>query len=456
MSIGLMNLAFLKKRKAEPALSFIVKRASDSLNNSMSDRSEANSRGRQNRKRTKRYSRRKLNVRSRRLKRKVLFSSAESRLKQFRQASVLAVAMTGFIILLLSLTDQTFSQVPDSVNGIDSGQEADAILNEPVNDDEKATDEAFNALENLWDNFTYNYPKILIAIGCLFLAWLFNRLIKLILGSMLKRVPSASGIIIITTLSVWLLAIGVAFSVVAGDFRALVGSFGLVGLALSWALQTPIESFTGYLLNSFRGYYNIGDRIRVGEVFGDVYKIDFLSTTVWEIGSPYQPGFVNAEQSTGRLVTFPNNEILTGTVINLTGDFPFVWDEIVVVVANESDISYTMKLLEEKAKDIIGDYMQEPAKKYTTILRKAKLEETVPEQPQVYVAANESWTDLTIRYLVAARERRKWKTILQVQIMEEFNLAQHKDKIIPVYPRQQIQIIDPDGIPTDPSNFRDS
>ncbi len=53
-----------------------------------------------------------------------------------------------------------------------------------------------------------------------------------------------------------------------------------------------------------------------------MYKIDFLTTTVWEIGAPYRDGFVRAEQPTGRMVTFPNNEVLAGTVVNLTGDFP--------------------------------------------------------------------------------------------------------------------------------------
>jgi small-conductance mechanosensitive channel len=80
-----------------------------------------------------------------------------------------------------------------------------------------------------------------------------------------------------------------SLSVLAGDVRAVVGSVGLLGLAASWALQTPIESFTGWLLNSFRGYYRVGDRIAVGDVFGDVYRIDVLTTTVWEAGGPASP-----------------------------------------------------------------------------------------------------------------------------------------------------------------------
>ncbi len=373
---------------------------------------------------------------------------AENRLKKFRQSTVLAVAVTGFILLLFSggdlssMEEQAFVSQNDTI-------ETPATVTGPGTETEKATDEAIGALQNMWNSFTFNYPKILIAIACLVLAWLLTWLIKLILRRSFRRLKSIDGITTLVAIIIWALAIGVVFSVVAGDIRALIGSFGLIGLALSWALQTPIESFTGWLLNTFRRYYKVGDRIRVGDVFGDVYRIDFLSTTVWEIGSPYQPGFVSAEQPTGRLVTFPNNEILTGTVINLTGDFPFVWDELDVVVANESDVPFAMKILDKTATDVLGSYMREPARKYSAILHKAGLDDEVPEKPQVFVAASDSWTDIIIRYLVGARERRKWKSYLLLKVSEEINKPEYKTKIIPVYPRQQIQLIDADGIPVE-------
>ena len=65
-------------------------------------------------------------------------------------------------------------------------------------------------------------------------------------------------------IGLFLLAIAAGLSVIAGDATALLGSIGLIGLALSWALQTPIESFTGWVLNAFRDYYRPGDRIEVG------------------------------------------------------------------------------------------------------------------------------------------------------------------------------------------------
>ncbi len=318
----------------------------------------------------------------------------------------------------------------------------------------ESADEAIGALSSLWDSFYFNYPKMLIALGILVLAWLLTKFLRMLLQKTLGRWQSSTAITTLVLISVWLLAIGIAVSVVAGDIRALVGSFGLIGLALSWSLQTPIESFTGWLLNSFQGYYKVGDRIRVGEVFGDVYRIDFLTTTVWEIGAPYQPGFVQAEQPTGRMVTFPNNEILTGTVINLTGDFAFVWDELSVAIANESDIQLAMTVLENVSTELLGNYMMEPARKYAQLLRKAGLQDEVAERPQVFVSLEDSWTNITIRYLVGARERRRWKSELTYKITQELAKEAYLEKIIPVYPRQQVQFISPEGVPVGSNYFK--
>ncbi|MCJ8165069.1 mechanosensitive ion channel [Pontibacter sp. E15-1] len=393
--------------------------------------------------------------------------AAENRLKNFRQASILAVALTGLMLMLASpdeagLAAQDMAQPDATADSLLVAEEA-LYITEP-DTIEKSTsigmaskesaDEALGALSKLWESFYFNLPKLLIAIGILVLAWLLTRLLRMVLQKTLGRWQSSNAITTLVLISVWLLAIGLAVSVVAGDIRALVGSFGLIGLALSWSLQTPIESFTGWLLNSFQGYYKVGDRIRVGEVFGDVYRIDFLTTTVWEIGAPYQPGFVQAEQPTGRMVTFPNNEILTGTVINLTGDFAFVWDELSVAIANESDMKLAMAVLEQVATGLLGNYMMEPARQYAQLLRRAGLQDEVAERPQVFVSLEDSWTNVTIRYLVGARERRKWKSELTYKITQELSKDEYFEKIIPVYPRQQVQFISPQGVPVGSSYFK--
>ncbi|MGK7391260.1 MAG: mechanosensitive ion channel family protein [Candidatus Cyclobacteriaceae bacterium M2_1C_046] len=413
---------------------------------------------------------------------------AQNQLKKFRQGTILAVALTGFLLLLFTPEEAGYSQeqpqqeitdttqrereetkaredIPDTVSIIEDIAVEDLVTTQEVIEEDTATiegagdigkaakTEAVETLSNLWEGFYANLPKLLVAIAILLITWLFVRLLKFIVSRTSRKTQSRGATNTIIVICIWLFAIGLAISVVAGDIRALVGSLGLIGLALSWSLQTPIESFTGWLLNSFRGYYRVGDRISVGDVFGDVYKIDFLTTTVWEIGAPFRQGFVQAEQPTGRLVTFPNNEILTGTVVNLTGDFPFVWDELAIGVAHESDMRKAMAVLEKTATDLLGDYMKEPSQKYYRTLQRSGLDYAVPEKPQVFLAIGESWTDVIIRYLVGARERRKWKTELSLRVIEELNKSEHKGKIKPVYPRQQVQFIRPDGMPEEPGRI---
>ncbi len=389
---------------------------------------------------------------------------ARSKLRRFRQASIVAVALTGLLLLVASPQEAGIAQDSVTTQGAAAvGELPDslAIIERVATDDIRQADgeevvadtaardaagEATSTLRDLGRGFITNLPKYLIALGVLLVAWVLARLIRALLRRVLRRWESANAFAAVAGVVIWLLAFGIAISVLVGDIRALVGSLGLVGLALSWALQTPIESFTAWLLNSFKGYYRVGDRIAVGEVYGDVFRIDFLTTTVWEYGSPENPpGAIQAEQPTGRLITFPNNEVLTGSVINYTRDFPYVWDELTVAVGNESDISYSMRVLQGVADQVIGDYMDEPAQRYQAILQKAGLEVAVPAVPQIYVSASEWGTNLTIRYLVGAREKRKWKSELTLRVIGEMNRPEHQDQMLPVYPRQQIQLVRPDG-----------
>jgi small-conductance mechanosensitive channel len=390
---------------------------------------------------------------------------ARGHLRAYRQASFLAVALTSLVLLFLGPGETSGAQQPDSAGLPDTVAIVQQVpleaLQRPAGDDpaqvrpdsltREATRDAARTLRGLWYSGYSFLPKLAIALLVFAVAALLVRLARPVLRRTLGRWERADAFTALFGIAVWLLAVGIAFSVLAGDIRALVGSLGLIGLALSWALQTPIESFTGWLLNSLRGYYRVGDRVAVGDVFGDVFRIDLLTTTVWEYGGADRPpGFVRAEQPTGRLITFPNNEVLTGTVVNYTRDFPFVWDELEVPVANESDLRLALETLQRVASETLGDYMREPAALYRSILLGARLEMAVSTEPEVYVSMAESGAVLTIRYLVAAREKRRWKSELSLRVLEELNRPEHRGRILPVYPRRQVQIVGPDGAPSGP------
>jgi small conductance mechanosensitive channel len=371
----------------------------------------------------------RMHPRDRRFAMRHLRDTAQSRLRRFRQGSILAVAITGLILMIWGDLDIGMAQTAEN---------EPVAAAETVTDPSVALEQATNTMRDLLLTSYGMLPKFIIAFFLLLIAGFIARAVGLLLEKFLGKWERTAAIAALIRIGIFLVAIAAAISIVAGDARALLGSIGLIGLALSWALQTPIESFTGWLLNSFRGYYRVGDRIEVGEVFGDVYKIDVLTTTVWEAGGPGKS--VAGAQSTGAMITFPNWEVLRSNIVNFSRDFPYVWDEVTVNVANESDLSLTIQVLEQKAASVVGALMVEPAQHYRQLLERAKLTFEVDEKPRVFLTQSDAWTNCTVRYLVPARARRRWSTKLLLALLEEVSRPDYTGRIIPAYPRTEVRL----------------
>lgn len=353
--------------------------------------------------------------------------AAQRHLRRFRQGSALAVAITALLLLVwgapVELDGQGTGAAPRSA---DAGVEAVSV------------DQAADTIRELALGFQAYLPRIVLALIILGLAVAVARFGRAFIERTLRGWERTAAVAAVMRLVVFLVATVAIVSILAGDVRAVLGSVGLLGLAASWALQTPIESFTGWLLNSFRGYYRVGDRIAVGEVFGDVYRIDVLTTTVWEAGGPGKP--VAAAQATGALITFPNWEVLRSNIVNYSRDFPYVWDETTVSVANESDLAYCAEVLEATARRVLGPQMAKAAEQYEQLLRDAHLLFDVDEIPRVYLSPSDSWTDCTVRYVVPVRSRRLWASSLVLEFSRELARPEHQGRIISVYRRTEVVV----------------
>lgn len=405
---------------------------------------------------------------------RALQATAQARLRRFRRGTLLAVALTAMILLVWNIDAAPPITLPASSSA--TSQQASGPLRQDVevqSDDEaaappvddegldgegsdgsasaatadgptvpadpvEAADQAVRTMGALLRGAYAMLPRIIIALALLALTALIARLISALLRRLLRSWERADAAAAMVQVLFWLVAIGAALSVLAGDARALVGSVGLAGLALSWALQAPIESFTGWLMNSFKGYYRLGDRIAVGEVFGDVYKIDILTTTVWEAGGPGKP--VEGAQPTGAMITFPNSDVLRSNIVNYTRKFPYVWDEVTIQVASETDLPYAVEVLERVALRVLGTEMSQRAEAYREMLQRARLTFDIATEPRVFVSLEESWINLTIRYIVPARQRRTWSSDLQLQASIELTKPEHRSRILPGYPRTDVRL----------------
>ena len=72
-------------------------------------------------------------------------------------------------------------------------------------------------------------------------------------------------------------------------------SLGVVGFAVTFALQQPLFSAIGWLYITVKRPYQVGDRVAIDDSKGDAVEVDFLVTTLWEING----GLVSSNQPSG-------------------------------------------------------------------------------------------------------------------------------------------------------------
>jgi small-conductance mechanosensitive channel len=224
------------------------------------------------------------------------------------------------------------------------------------------------------------------------------------------------------------LAVGFTIvSVLFVNWYAAVVSLGLISLILGFALQTPISSFIGWIYLLVRAPYRVGDRIRIGELRGDVIDVSYLDTTLWEFGGEY----LSTDHPSGRVIRIPNVNVLTTPVVNYSWPlFPYIWNEIKFHVAYESDIGYVGQTMLRIVDAEIGADMAEKVQVYREILAKTPVDQLdVKEKPTVmFRVSDNTWLEAIVRYLVHPKEAGRVKTRLIEKLLRELN--SQPDKVL--------------------------
>jgi len=136
------------------------------------------------------------------------------------------------------------------------------------------------------------------------------------------------------------------------DPTRLATALGLVTAGLAFALQRVVTAIAGYFVILRGKTFNVGDRITMGGVRGDVIALGFIQTTIMEMGQPpaiesnAEPAmWVRSRQYTGRVVTVSNDKIFDEPVYNYTRDFPYIWEEMRLPISFTADRDRAERIL---------------------------------------------------------------------------------------------------------------
>jgi small-conductance mechanosensitive channel len=221
-------------------------------------------------------------------------------------------------------------------------------------------------------------------------------------------------------LFVGLLIAFIVVSVIFVNWYTAVVSLGLLSLILGFALQTPITSFIGWIYILVREPYRVGDRIKIGDATGDVIDVGYLDTTLWEFGGQY----LSTDHPSGRLIKFPNSNILSTAVYNYSWPvFPYIWNEVKFQIGYASDLQFVAETMQRIAEEELGEAMMHRVKTYREVLAQTPVDQLeVNERPSVLFRVSENtWVEAIVRYVVEPKKAGRTKTRLIKKMLEALN-----------------------------------
>src|SRR5438552_906194 len=201
----------------------------------------------------------------------------------------------------------------------------------------------------------------------------------------------------VARLIVGLLIALIVLSVIFVNWYAALTALGIGSIIVGLAVQTPMKSFIGWIYILVRRPYRVGDRIKIGDATGDVINVSYLDTTLWEFRGPY----LSTDHPSGRVIKFPNSQVLETTVYNYSWPlFPFIWNEVVFQISYDSDLEYVARVMQEVAEEEIGEEMLERVRVFRELLAQTPVDElTVQEAPVVvFRASQNTWIEAVLRY----------------------------------------------------------
>jgi small-conductance mechanosensitive channel len=283
----------------------------------------------------------------------------------------------------------------------------------------------YQVLHSRFDWIVTQYPllvKLILAVAVIIVCLMVLRLLDVYFVGRVKDAVYKYNLKRVLRLVVWLITAFFILTILFQNWYTAVVSLGLLSLVMGFALQTPITSFIGWIYILVREPYRVGDRIQIGAAHGDVIDVGYLDTTLWEFGGEY----LSTEHPTGRVIKFPNSNVLNTPVYNYTWPlFPYIWNEIKFQVAYNSDLAFVAATMREVAEKEVGEAMMKQVRVFRELLAQTPVNQLeVQERPVVMFRVSENtWLEAIVRYLVHPKEAGRVKTRLIEDLLTKLNAA---------------------------------
>jgi small-conductance mechanosensitive channel len=198
----------------------------------------------------------------------------------------------------------------------------------------------------------------------------------------------------------------------------------IIALGLALALQKYTASFLAYFAINFSGIYGLGDRIRIGNIKGDVRRVGLLHTTLEEVGEDEKLG----GELTGRLLHVPNMLVLDQPVLNYSKDYSvhseaissdYMFDEVRIPLTTDSNVEKASGLLEGILKSQDSVYVRDAGRIFQNGYPQFLDEATNGPRVLIHIEPERIW--IKGKFVAPLRGRNDLRSSILLQFLKEVN-----------------------------------
>src|SRR3990167_10697728 len=218
----------------------------------------------------------------------------------------------------------------------------------------------------------------------------------------------------LTKLFTWLVVVAALLFILLENIRGALTVVGLIGAGIAISLQDIFKAMVGWVILVAGKGIKPGDRIKVGDLVGDVLDINLLHTRLLEAGHLGEGG-----GSTGRGILLTNNFVFSQPVINYPFGYNYVWTQIEITATFESDWEGIIREL----KAIIDENTNQIFKSANVEIHEMCLRRDmpfVPREPHIYMTIAENGYHFTMRFLTPPKGVFALKHLLSTKIAKVF------------------------------------
>ncbi|MGB5697032.1 MAG: mechanosensitive ion channel family protein [Polyangiales bacterium] len=206
------------------------------------------------------------------------------------------------------------------------------------------------------------------------------------------------------------LAIGL-FIIWAAELQALAVSFAVLAMAIVWGTKETLACIQGAVYRLSSSAFEVGDRINIAGIRGDVIDPGLLGTLVLEVGQGHQ--------RTGRMISIPNSLFMTEPVLNESLAGEYMLHLMTIPVDRSANLAEIERTALTAAKDACSDFIDDVRRPIASRYRRHGLNPPIVDPRVTYQFVDKNTVNILLRIPTPSRlerevEQRVLRAVLDV------------------------------------------